>query len=168
MAHRRLHSRTSADCAGRESIDFEISALTDLPVSELRKAWRKRFAGDAPSVRSRSILCRLLVHRLQSDAMGDLDSATERALIKIGEALHRGESYEPKIRGGFSPGVILSREWRGVIHRVTTADGGFDYLGKRYRSLSEIARAITGTRWSGPRFFGLEQKIVPTSRAAAR
>jgi hypothetical protein len=62
---------------------------------------------------------------------------------------------------------VLSREWKGVIHQVTAAEAGFDYLGKRYRSLSDIARTITGTRWSGPRFFGLERKAAPTSQVAA-
>ena len=60
-----------------------------------------------------------------------------------------------------SPGVVLTREWKGVIHKVTVMAGGFQHLGKRYGSLSDIARTITGTRWSGPRFFGLEQKERP-------
>jgi hypothetical protein len=88
-------------------------------------------------------------------------------LIKIGEALQRDGSHEPKIRRGFSPGVVLSREWKGVLHKVTVVVGGFQYQGKRYRSLSDIARTITGTRWSGPRFFGLEQKQKRAPRAIA-
>lgn len=99
--------------------------------------------------------------------MGGLDGATERALAKIGEALGRDGSYQPKIRNGFSPGVVLSREWKGVLHRVTAAAEGFQYLGKSYRSLSDIARTITGTRWSGPRFFGLEQKKASNPREVA-
>ena len=167
MANKRRHSKISANRAGSGLSDSEISALAELSVSDLRKAWRERFASDAPPVRSRSILGRLLVWQLQSDAMGGLDSTTERALIKIGDALRSGGSYEPKIRSEFSPGVVLSRECKGVIHRVTAAEAGFDYLGKRYRSLSDIARTITGTRWSGPRFFGLEQKRTLSSREAA-
>ena len=93
-------------------------------------------------------------------------SATERALTKIGDALRRDGSYEPKIRSAFSPGVIFSREWKGVVHLVTVTVEGFDYRGKKYRSLSDIARTITGTRWSGPRFFGLEQKRQSASRGA--
>lgn len=165
MANIRRYSRTRANCAEPGSTDSEISTLSKLSVSDLRKIWKVRFEGEAPPVRSRTILCRLIAWQLQSEAAGGLDGATERALIKIGQALSRDGSYEPKIRSGFSPGVVLSREWKGAIHRVTAADGGFDYLGKRYRSLSDIARTITGTRWSGPRFFGLERK---TARAVAR
>jgi hypothetical protein len=139
-----------------------------LPVSELRQAWRLQLGNDAPSIQSRSVLHRLLVWQLQSNAIGGVDGATERALTKIGEALERDSTYEPKIRSDLSVGVVLTREWKGVIHRATVATEGFVYLGKNYRSLSEIARTITGTRWSGPRFFGLEQKTASASREAAR
>lgn len=150
-----------------EALDDRISALAKLPISGLRKAWKTHITNDAPRVRSRAVLCQLLAWQLQSVAIGGLDSATERALKKIGEALQRDGLYEPKIRSGFSPGVVLSREWKGVLHRVTVAAEGFDYLGNKYRSLSDIARTITGTRWSGPRFFGLEQKQKRVPRAIA-
>ena len=71
---------------------------------------------------------------------------------------------QPKVRRNFAPGVELTREWKGVIHKVIVTAGGFQHLGKQYRSLSDIARTITGTRWSGPRFFGLEQKPARPSR----
>jgi hypothetical protein len=144
-----------------------VNLSIPLPISELRKAWKTEFAGDPPPIRSRAILCRLLASQLQSDAIGGLDKVTERALTKIGDALQRNASYEPKIRSGFPPGVIFSREWKGVVHRVTVAAEGFDYRGKKYRSLSDIARTITGTRWSGPRFFGLEQRQQSASRRPA-
>lgn len=168
MANQRRHRRTPVNHAEPGSIDTDISAIAELPISQLRKAWSSHFTSDAPPVRSRAVLCQLLAWQLQSDAMGGLDGATERALTKIGVALGRDGSYKPKIRNGFSPGVVLSREWKGVVHRVTAAADGFQYLGKNYRSLSDIARTITGTRWSGPRFFGLEQKTVPASREATR
>ena len=168
LVSKQQDSRKSAKLDVRSTIDSQISTLSDLSVSDLRKLWKSHFATEAPTVRSGAILCRLIAWQLQAEASEGLDSASERALNKIGQAMDRDGLYEPKIRSGFSPGVILSREWKGVIHRVTAADNGFDYLGKRYRSLSEIARAITGTRWSGPRFFGLEQKTAPASRAAAR
>ena len=150
-----------------DSLDARVLALAELPVSELRRTWKNQVTGDAPPVRSRAVLCRLVAWQLQSGAIGGLDSVTERALTKIGDALQRDGSYEPKIRSGFSPGVIFAREWKGVVHRVTVAVEGFDYRGKKYRSLSDIARTITGTRWSGPRFFGLEQRQQSASRRPA-
>lgn len=149
MVNKQRDSRKPTKLGLRSTIDSEISALWNLSVPDLREAWKTRFATEAPTVRSRAILCRLITWRLQADATDGLDSATERALGKIGQSLDCDDSYEPKIRRAFSPGVVLSREWKGVVHRVTTADSGYDYLGKRFRSLSEIARAITGTRWSG-------------------
>ena len=91
---------------------------------------------------------------------------TERRLGEIGKALERDGDYEPKVRRDFSPGVVLTREWKGTIHKVTVMAQGFQYLGKRYKSLSDIARTITGTRWSGPGFFGLEQKKKAVREAA--
>jgi hypothetical protein len=167
LAIRAKHRSKAIHHTNRDSLDAKILALAELPVSELRKAWKTEIASDAPPVRSRAVLCQLLTWQLQSDAIGDLDSATERALTKIGDALRQDGSYEPKIRSGFSPGVIFSREWKGVVHRVTVAVEGFDYRGKKYRSLSDIARTITGTRWSGPRFFGLEQRQQSASRRPA-
>ena len=167
MAIRAKHRSKAIHHTNSGSLDAKILALAALSVSELRKAWKTEIASDAPPVHSRAVLCQLLAWQLQSDAIGGLDSATERALIKIGDALRRDGSYEPKIRSAFSPGVIFSREWKGVAHRVTVASEGFDYRGKKYRSLSDIARTITGTRWSGPRFFGLEQKQQRSPRGAA-
>jgi len=91
---------------------------------------------------------------------------TRRRLGAIAKALERDGSYEPKVRSNISAGVVLTREWKGVVHKVTATSGGFQHLGKRYGSLSDIARTITGTRWSGPRFFGLEQKRARSSREA--
>jgi hypothetical protein len=165
VANRIKHRLRRAENSETGSLDNKILALVEAPVSELRKVWKIQFSSEAPQVRSRAVLGQLLAWQIQSGALGGLDSSTERALTKIGEALRRDGSYDPKIRRGFSPGVVLSREWKGVVHRVTVAADGFDYLGKRHRSLSDIARTITGTRWSGPRFFGLEQKLQHASRA---
>jgi hypothetical protein len=104
---------------------------------------------------------------MQTDTIGGLDKETARMLTKISEALTQDGSYEPVIRRTPSTGVVLSREWKGVVHRVTVVENGFQHLGKSYRSLSDIARTITGTRWSGPRFFGLERKQC-TSRIVAQ
>jgi hypothetical protein len=109
-------------------------------------------------MQSADILRRLFAWRLQADAYGDLDPATATALKRARTAISRGKAPMPSASSALRSGSVLVREWRGVTHRVLVRDKGFEHEGKEYRTLSEVARAITGTRWSGPRFFGLEQK----------
>ncbi len=143
-----------------EAIERQLSGIRDLTTAQLNDVWRERFDTEPPAIRSREVLLRLLAWRLQSETFGGFDAPTELKLREIAKALERDGSYEPKIRRGLSPGVVLTREWKGVAHKVTVTAGGFQHQDKVYRSLSDIARTITGTRWSGPRFFGLEQKTA--------
>jgi hypothetical protein len=136
----------------------ELARLPSLDLEGLRSEWMTQFGTQPPPVRSRKILRQLIAWQLQADAFGGLDAKTERLLQSIAIQLERDGTYEPKTRRDLAPGIELTREWKGTIHRVTVATDGFQYLGKSYASLSDIARTITGTRWSGPRFFGLEQK----------
>ena len=152
----RQRNADAPDAVG--AIEAGLASLSGLPIGELRTIWRDRLGCESPKLRSRSVLLNELAWRIQAEAFGDFDSVTERRLTEIGQTLERDGDYEPKIRRDFSPGVVLTREWKGTIHKVTVMAQGFQYLGKRYKSLSDIARTITGTRWSGPRFFGLEQK----------
>jgi hypothetical protein len=154
----KCRQRSTAGASAFHTIDAEFVAFTKLPIAELRKAWANRFGDTSPAISSRDVLLHFLAWRIQADLLGGLDSVTERKLRDIAKALERDGDYEPKIRRNLSPGIVLTREWKGVIHKVTVAADGFQYLGRQYRSLSDIARMITGTRWSGPRFFGLEQK----------
>jgi len=135
-----------------------IASLSDLGLSNLRDAWRTRLKSTPPPLRSADILRQLLAWQLQEREFGGLDKTTERILARVSGAIRYGGSYEPGPTLQLSSGVEITREWKGVVHKVTVNDEGFLYLGKQYRSLSEIARFITGTRWSGPRFFGLEKK----------
>jgi hypothetical protein len=154
----KRRQRYAAGGTALDTIDAELTAIARLPIAELRKAWANRFGDTSPAIRSRDILLRLLAWRMQADASSGLDAITERKLRDISKALEHDGDYEPKIRRDLSPGIVLTREWKGAIHKVTVTADGFQYLGRRYGSLSDIARMITGTRWSGPRFFGLEQK----------
>ena len=112
--------------------------------------------GRAPSREiGRSFLTRAIAYRLPERAFGGLKPSTRRLLIRFGEETASGSSpKKPQIRKAQS-GTVLIREWQGHAHRVTMLDDGVSFNGKRYRSLSEVAREITGSRWSGPRFFGL-------------
>ena len=127
------------------------------------------YAVNALTVRagSRDVLLRLFAWRIQAECSGGLDAVTARVLRDVATGLERNGAYEPKIRNDLSPGVVLTREWKGLTYMVTVIADGFQHGGKRYKSLSDIARTITGTRWSGPRFFGLEQKSARPSRQAA-
>jgi len=162
----KARQRNAAAPDGADATETELASLSRLPISELRAIWRERLECEPPKLRSRTVLLNELAWRIQVDAFGDLDSVTERRLAEIGKALERDGDYEPKVRRDFSPGIVLTREWKGTIHKVTVMAQGFQYLGRRYKSLSDIARTITGTRWSGPRFFGLEQRKKATREVA--
>ena len=133
-----------------------LAELESLDRSELRVRWDRSFGQPAPKRSSRDLLMRALAYRLQEHAEGGLSKAALRRLAghadpRIDGARTRPAAPLPR------PGTRLIREWRGEVHRVDVIEGGFDYRGERYASLSRIAREITGTRWSGPLFFGLRK-----------
>ncbi len=127
----------------------EVHALEGLDLHGLREAWRSRF-GPPPALRSPYLLRLALAWRMQAEAHGGLDRNTKDKLRKA-EAPKQSEP-------GLSLGMRLVREWQGVRHEVTVVAGGFLHNGKIHKSLSMIARAITGSRWNGPRFFGLRER----------
>ena len=103
-----------------------------------------------------SLLRRRLAYELQARAHGDLPAEARRRLKRLHQAFKADPAYTPLPGLGLKPGTVLTRTWRGVMHHVDVMDEGFEYRGERFGSLSEIARRITGTRWSGPLFFGLK------------
>jgi hypothetical protein len=141
-----------------DSLAKKIAALRDQGVDALRVAWARRFRCPAPPIQSADVLRRLFSWRLQADTFGDLDAKTSAALNRARTAVSKGRAPVPPVSSAIRAGSVLVREWRGVTRRVLVRDEGFEHEGKEYRTLSEVARAITGTRWSGPRFFGLEEK----------
>jgi hypothetical protein len=166
-AQKKGRQRLAAGRNATEVLEADIAGLVGMPIHELRKIWVIRIGSGPPSVRSPGLIRRLLAWQLQADSHGGVDATTARKLRDIANAIERDGAYEPKIRRDLSPGVVLTREWKGVVHKVTVMAAGFQYQGKRYKSLSNIARTIAGTRWSGPRFFGLEQKKVAKIRGTA-
>jgi hypothetical protein len=143
----------------------EILSLSKLDIGKLRERW-KAICGKAPCREiGRSFLTRAIAYRLQERAHGVLKPSTCRLLAHAAEENATGSSERPQTRMAQS-GTILIREWQGIAHRVTMLDHGVSFNGKRYRSLSEVAREITGSRWSGPRFFGLRTQIRENSHAA--
>jgi hypothetical protein len=138
-------------------IENQIAALSGLPTAELRVQWQK-FYRAAPLERlSRDLLIRGIAYKMQENAQGGLTQATKRKLRLLAEKLkreHQTFSTDPALN--VKPGVKLVREWGNHTHTVLVRENGFDYDGRCYRSLTMIAREITGAHWSGPRFFGLK------------
>jgi hypothetical protein len=157
------------------AVAAELEALPALDLHALTVRWRKLLRSPVPDL-PKYLLVRLLAYKLQAKAYGDLDRETARYLDRI--ALDRtrrqlaGEGKrKPKAPPPIPPvpdprtrkaGTLLVREFEGVLHTVTVVPDGFTWQGRTYKSLSEIARLITGTRWNGPRFFGLRDKADPS------
>jgi hypothetical protein len=143
-----------------KTLDVEIAGLRDLDISALQTRWRNVFRRRPPSHLPRHLLFRILAYRLQADRLGDLDVESQRLLDGTGSPADAGKrAVEIKrLISAVTPGTILAREWNGRMQRVAILADGFAWNGKTYRSLSKVAEAITGTRWNGPKFFGLRDK----------
>jgi hypothetical protein len=143
------------------SIEAEIAHLRGLDLVGLRARWQSVFQRPAPAHLTRHLLFAVIAYRLQVDRFGDLDHATkqvlDRAITKEAGMSARLASLDQK-RTGLTPGTVLVREWDQQSQRVMVMADGFAWNGQTYASLSKVAFAITGTRWNGPRFFGLRDK----------
>ncbi|HEX3942940.1 MAG TPA: DUF2924 domain-containing protein [Rhizomicrobium sp.] len=144
------------------TIETEIARLRDLNLEGLKLRWRTEFGRMAPAL-SKSLLLRLLAYRLQAQVFGDLSQATRRMLETLTSEPSGKDKQAPvplPDRNQLMPGTVLIREHNGHQHHVMVAEGGFAWDGKTYPSLSKVACAITGTKWNGPRFFGLREKAL--------
>jgi DUF2924 family protein len=146
----------------RDALDREIARLRGLDLGQLRARWHTVFRRRAPPHLPRHLLFRILAYRLQADRLGDLDADTRRLLDQIGsEPLEDAERLMADRNGSrteLRAGTLLTREWDGHLERVMVLADGFSWNGRTYPSLSQVAFAITGSRWNGPRFFGLRDK----------
>lgn len=137
-----------------DEIEAQINRIQSMGIAELRAHWRATFKSEPPEAFGPDLLRRSVAQKLQEDAYGGLDRKTVRLLNQLMAQSARadGKIVVPR---RIKPGAILVREWKGKSHRIMVLDDGFAFEGKPYDSLSEIARRITGTRWNGPRFFGM-------------
>ena len=154
-------------------LEDDLQALQTLDLYELRVRWRKLTRSASPDHLTRSLLLRMVAYKLQACVYGDLDADSARYLARVAKERERrlrvGEKRKAKqpppippvpTRSGLKLGTLIGREFNGTLHRVTVVEGGYAFNGNTYRSLSEIARGITGTRWNGPRFFGLRDRLA--------
>ena len=141
-----------------DTIITKIAALKDTPTADLRTLWSKLFETDPPRHNRRFLESRL-AYRIQELEYGGLKPATIERLDALGNELSGEKVTKRRIRADQHPiaGTRLIREYQGIEHCATVTDSGFEYQGRPYKSLSAIARAITGTRWNGWVFFGLRK-----------
>ena len=143
-----------------KTLDVEIARLRDLDVRDLQARWRNTFRRAPSPHLPRHLLFAMIAYRIQAEAYGDLDADTLRLLNKV-RSVRSGAEVTPltdvfdRRRRELLPGTVLTREWNRQHHRVMVVADGFAWEGRTYDSLSKIAHAITGTKWNGPRFFGL-------------
>ncbi len=135
-------------------LEATIRELDDLPRPDLTERWRQLYRAEPPKGISRPLLIRAVAYGMQVKRYGGLKPAVRRQLRNVADGGSARAVANLKT-ARIAPGMRLIREWNGSSHVVEVVDGGFVWNGKRYGSLSAVARAITGARWSGPRFFGL-------------
>jgi hypothetical protein len=145
-----------------DPVEERIASLHQLSTAELRRLWMEAFKTDTCPPLRKNLLIPVLAFRLQEQAFGTLPPDLRKRLRELTKNSSGSTISAPAVK----PGTRLMREWRGKSHVVTITEGGYDYQGCRFQSLSEIARQITGTRWSGPLFFGLRdiQSKVTSAR----
>jgi hypothetical protein len=159
MQKKRRNSRVST----KTSVDEEIAHLRGLDLKGHRARWLSVFQRPAPAHLTRHLLFAVIAYQLQVDRFGDLDHATRQVLDRTvaketGPAMSAHLASLDQKRTGLTPGTVLVREWDRRSQRVVVMADGFAWNGKTYDSLSKVAFAITGTKWNGPRFFGLRDK----------
>ncbi len=140
-----------SDRASKESeVAREIADLAELDRESLIARWRAAYGAPPPRKLSRALIEKALAYEIQCAAFGGLSGAAKRALRAAATTKGKSTGLRP-----LNPGARLIREWNGIVHEVDVTGDGYIWPGERYRSLTAIACRITGTKWSGPRFFGL-------------
>jgi Protein of unknown function (DUF2924) len=164
MQKKRRNGRSST----KTSVEDEIAHLRGLDLKGLRSRWQSVFQRSPPAHLTRHLLFAVIAYRIQADRFGDLDHETKQVLDRT-VAKEAGPvtsarlaSFDQK-RTELSPGTVLVREWDRQSQRVMVMADGFAWNGQTFDSLSKVAFAITGTKWNGPRFFGLRDRDTETS-----
>ena len=145
-----------------------LSRLLTLDIGELRQQWRGLYKTQPPANLSRELLLRAVAYRMQEVVLGGLRPQRQRQLRQFAHQLNDSQEGRVRPRPELKPGTRLVREWQGRTYEVVVLDDGFSWQGASYRSLSALARKITGTAWSGPLFFGLKPNRTAALKASRR
>jgi len=145
----------SLSSLGTRALNEELRGLARLGRQGLAERWLALYGTAPPPRTSRSLMVRAVAYKMQEKVLGGLKPQTRRVLARLTEDASLGRSSNPPAAPKLSPGTRLVREWQGVTHQVLVLEDGVLFRRQHFRSLSEVARLITGSRWSGPRFFGL-------------
>ncbi len=144
------------------TIEQKLEQLQSAPIAQLRLQWRTLFKSDPPKAFGPDLLRHSIAYKLQESTHGGYDSSTKQRLAQLMARTTGVSVGKLTLPRRIKPGSVLIREWKGETHKVIIRDLGFEYAGTAYPSLSEIARKITGTRWNGPRFFGMRSSVSVT------
>lgn len=144
-----------------------LASLAVMNAADLRREWVRVYRFHPPKKLSRDLLKLGVAWKLQERALGGLSAVTKRQIAELAQTMATKEDLAKPRAVTLRPGARLIREWNGEIHEILVVEGGFVWRGKTWCSLSAIAREMTGTKWSGPRFFGVGQtRAAPSSSAA--
>ena len=152
--------------AGNPVVEAEIAELADLGLEALQVRWVNHYGIAPPKKMRRDFLRRGIAHAIQVKAYGGLKPAMIRRLKRLAAELAAGRSVDAS--SSLRAGTRLMREWNGTMHTIEVTETGFRWLGMDYASLSAVATAIAGVRWSGPRFFGLKQQAAGNGKRSGR
>jgi hypothetical protein len=157
-------NKFNGESANQSAIDaHNVNVLNDLDNDALHALWLEHFGRSPPFRARRSLLIDCLAYRIQEQAYGGLALSTRTRLRKLATDVIDGKKPVVLFQPTIKPGTRLIRAWGGQTHEVQVIEDGFTYRDLRYTNLSEIARVITGSRWSGPRFFGIVKPTKPSN-----
>ena len=151
-----------------EMVSARLQALEQMDYATLRSEWRRLYRAEPPKRVARDLLLLGVGWKIQEQAFGGLGTATKRRLAELSKTLQRDGDVTRNRVAHLKPGAKLIREWHGKTHTVIVLDDGFEWNGRRWQSLSAIAREITGARWSGPRFFAANAKVKQQNDTRAK
>ena len=140
-----------------EALAEAVAEVETMSKDELQERWKASFKAAPPPRASRAFLERSLAYRVQEQALGGLSPRVQKQVDRLTREFERDPGFAPVSTQTFKPGTRLVREWKGAVHEVEILEMGYLWRGAHYASLSRVAREITGTRWSGPAFFGLKK-----------
>ena len=153
---------------GPQKLAQDLKDLGTRGDEELKQRWRKLYGTEPPGKIHRSLLLAAIAYRMQENALGGLKPSAHRHLLRVAGNAADGRPAQGYPSLNPRPGTVLVRDWGGVTHQVKVLEDGILFRGKRYKSLSEVARVITGSRWSGPLFFGLKSAAKERSHHGTR